>query len=214
MDLPTPTFRPADRVPSADASVRAATAADAGAMGRVQAVAWRSSYGDVLPADTLAGLEPERLGDVWRDAVVRPPSGAHRVLVALAAGELVGFAAIGPSEGPQPEVGELVALVVAPGAQHAGHGSRLLNAAADRLRDVGFEQVVAWVLAGDEVRLRFLTAAGFALDGAERTFAAASGDRADGVDGADGADAESGDSGDGTAELREVRLVASLAPPA
>jgi GNAT superfamily N-acetyltransferase len=202
MDLPTPTFRAADRVPSADASVRAATAADAAAMGRVQAEAWQASYAGVLPVETLAALTADRLAEAWRDAVVRPPSGSHRVLVALSAGELVGFAAIGPSEGPQPEVGELVALVVAPPAQHAGHGSRLLNAAADRLRDTGFEQLVVWVLAGDEVRLRFLTAAGFAPDGAERTFDA--GDDA-GTDA--GSDAAGG-------ELREVRLVASLTAPA
>jgi GNAT superfamily N-acetyltransferase len=194
MDLPTPTFRPADRVPSADASVREATAADAPGMGRVQAAAWRASYAGVLPADALAALEPEALGEVWRDGLVRPPSGSHRVLVALSAGVLVGFAAIGPAEEAPPQVGEIVAFVVTPEAQHAGHGSRLLNAAADRLRQVGFEQVVVWVLAGDDARRRFLAAAGFEPDGAYRTFAAAPPDE----------DA-------GTVELREVRLAASLA---
>jgi GNAT superfamily N-acetyltransferase len=196
MDLPTPTFRPADRVPSADASVREATAADAAGMGWVQAAAWRASYAGVLPADALAALEPEALGEVWRDGLVRPPSGSHRVLVALSAGELVGFAAIGPAEGAPPQVGEIMAFVVAPEAQHAGHGSRLLNAAADRLRQVGFDEVVVWVLAADDARRRFLGAAGFAADGAHRTFAAAPPDgEASG------------------AELREVRLAAALAPP-
>ena len=142
MDLPTPTFRPTDLVPSADASVREATAVDTTGVGRVQAEAWRASYAAVLPSDALATLEPEALGEAWREAVVRPPTGSHRVLVALSGGELVGFAAIGPSEGAEPQVGELVALVVAPASQRAGHGSRLLNAAADRLRQVGFEQVV------------------------------------------------------------------------
>jgi GNAT superfamily N-acetyltransferase len=202
MDLPTPTFRlRADQVPSADASVRAATAADAPAMGRVQAAAWRASYAAVLPVETLAALEPEALGEAWRSALVRPPTGSHRVLVALAGGDLVGFAAIGPSEGATPHVGELVALVVAPAAQHAGHGSRLLNAAADRLRDTGFEQVVVWVLAGDADRLRFLTAAGFEPDGARRTFVASAAETLD-------------EPADDPAGLREVRLVASLEPPA
>jgi GNAT superfamily N-acetyltransferase len=194
MDLPTPTFRRTDRVPSADASVRAGTAADAPDMGRAQAEAWRSSYAGVLPADTLAALEPDTLGEAWRESMVRPPTGSHRVLVALAAGDLVGFAAIGPAESAEPAVGELVALVVTPSAQHAGHGSRLLNAAADRLRDTGFAHLVVWVLEGDTVRLRFLTAAGFEPDGAQRTFAAGAGDAGE--------------------MLREVRLVASLGPPA
>lgn len=189
MDLPTPRLRPPDRPPAADASVRAATAADAGGMGAAQAAAWRASYGGVLPADTVAALTPEALAEVWRDALVRPPSGAHRVLVALAADRVVGFTAVGPAGGDRPEVGELLALEVTPEAQRGGHGSRLLNAAADRLRDVGFEQVVVWVLDGDEVRLGFFTTAGFAPDGARRGFAPAGG-----------------------AELHEVRLVATLGP--
>src|SRR4051812_39886526 len=114
MDLPTPTFRGADRVPSADASVRPATAADAADMGRVQALAWQASYAGVLPAETIAALEPGALAEAWREALVRPPSGSHRVLVALGSGAVVGFAAVGPAEGSRPEVGELVALVVSP----------------------------------------------------------------------------------------------------
>jgi GNAT superfamily N-acetyltransferase len=162
-------------------------------MGQVQAAAWRASYADLLPTDVVAALEPEALGETWREALVRPQSGSHRVLVALSGGELVGFVAIGPAGGGQPVVGEVVALVVTPGAQRAGHGSRLLNAAADRLREVGFEQVVVWALDVDRVRVDFLTGAGFQPDGATRTFAAGE--------------------GEGEGQLREVRLVASLAPP-
>jgi ribosomal protein S18 acetylase RimI-like enzyme len=191
VDLPTPTFRSVGRPPSADASVRDAAAADAAAIGAVQAQAWQASYDGVLPAETLAALEPRALAEVWREAIVRPPTRAHRVLVALAAGAVVGFVAIGPSEGAAPDVGEVLALVVAPAAQRAGHGSRLLNAAADRLRQAGFDQVVVWVLGEDDVRRAFMAGAGFAADGAYRTLAA------------EGADA-----------LREVRLLASLETPA
>ena len=93
-------------------------------------------------------LEASGRGRARGDNRAPPVTGSHRVLVALSGGELVGFAAIGPSEGAEPQVGELVALVVAPASQRAGHGSRLLNAAADRLRQVGFEQVVVWVITG------------------------------------------------------------------
>jgi ribosomal protein S18 acetylase RimI-like enzyme len=174
--------------PTADASVRDATAADAPAIGRVQAEAWRSSYQDVLPAETLSSLETDDLAEAWRDAIVRPPGAGHRVLVAAGSDGVIGFVAIAPAGEPVPETGEIAALVVAPTAQGAGHGSRLLNAAVDRLRHEGFEQVLVWVLEGDEARLRFLSAAGFADDGARRTFA----------------------TDDAGSELREVRLVASL----
>jgi GNAT superfamily N-acetyltransferase len=194
MDLPTPTFRPVGPVPSADASVRDATAADSVAIGRVQARAWHAAYGALLPPETLAALEPDALGEVWRDGLVEPPTSAHRVLVALEGGAVVGFVAIGPSEGAPPNVGEVLALIVAPDAQRAGHGSRLLNAAADRLRQVGFDQVVVWVLGDDDVRRAFLAGAGFAADGSHRTLQV--------------------DDTEGAAALREVRLVASLEAPA
>lgn len=178
--------------PAADASVRAATAADADAIGQVQAAAWRAAYRELLPADALAALEPTEIAEVWRDAIVRPPSGGHRVLVAVAAGQVVGFAAVSPADGAGPAVGEVAALVVAPGAEGAGHGSRLLNAAADRLREVGYDRVVVWALEADEVRRRFLTSAGFADDGGRRTFAIGP---------------------PGSAELTELRLAAALGDP-
>jgi ribosomal protein S18 acetylase RimI-like enzyme len=196
MDLPTPSFRPASTsspsVPAADASVREAAAADAAGIGRVQSEAWRASYEGVLPAQTLTASEPEVLAEVWRAAITEPPTRTHRVLVALAAGEVSGFVAIGPSDGAAPGVGELLALEVGPAARRAGHGSRLLNAAADRLRQLGFDQVVVWVLSGDDVRRSFLTGAGFAADGAERRLQV----------------------GNGAAVLLEVRLAASLGTPA
>src|SRR5690242_772054 len=130
MDRPTP-----------DATVRDATAKDADDLGRVQSAAWRASYGGVLPPETVAALEPDSLAGEWREALVRPPSGAHRVLVALAGGEVVGFAAVAPDDAA-PHVGEVAALVVAPESQRTGHGSRLLNAAVERLRHGGFEVVV------------------------------------------------------------------------
>jgi GNAT superfamily N-acetyltransferase len=168
VDLPPPTFGPPPELPLADASVRAARATDADGMGQVQAAAWRASYDSLLPADLLSALDPAELADVWRAAVGTPPSRAHRVLVALGAGEVVGFAATGPSAGDPPEVGELLVLLVAPGLERQGHGSRLLNAAADQLRQSGFDQVVVWVPVGDSARLRFLTGAGFVADGAHR----------------------------------------------
>jgi GNAT superfamily N-acetyltransferase len=174
--------------PAADASVRDATAADATAIGEVQAAAWRASYRSVLPAATLESLQAAELAEVWRDAIVRPPSGSHRVLVAVEAGEVVGFVAVAPSDGATPEVGEVAALVVSPGAQRSGHGSRLLNAAVARLRDEGFERVETWVLDGDGVRRGFFAGAGFADDGGHRTFA----------------------TGPEAAELREVRMAAAL----
>lgn len=192
MDLPPPTFGPPPVIPTADASVRVARPEDTDEMGAVQAAAWRAAYAEVLPPATLAALDPAAVAAVWRTALASPPTRDHAVLVALSAGHVVGFVAVAPLEPAQEGIGEVAALVVHPDAQRDGHGSRLLNAGADRLRGNGFDHVVTWVSTGDEARLGFLTAAGFQPDGATRTLDL---------------------TGDGTTVLREHRLVASLAPP-
>ena len=158
----------------ADSSVRAAAPDDADAIAIVQAAAWRSAYADLLPAEVLADLDSPAARDQWRTAVSSPPSPRHRVLVAMSGADLVGFTAFGPAEDPDLVAmvdAELSALSVRPDRLREGHGSRLVNAAADNLRGDGFLHVRVWLAAmgGADDRLHaFLSEAGWAEDGASR----------------------------------------------
>lgn len=157
--------------PQPDRSVRIAWVVDAAALGAVQARAWQAAYGGVLPPSALDDLRAEELGRAWADAIRRPPSARHRVLVALERAQVVGFAALAPSDDPDADPvadAELVVLAVDPEHLGAGHGSRLLSAVADTCRADGFRRVTTWVLAGDDALLSFLQSAGWALDGAYR----------------------------------------------
>lgn len=177
--------------PVPDAAVRAARADDAAALGGVHAAAWLADYTGLLPG-RAASVDPVALESAWHEAVVAPPGPRHRVLVATEGAQLVGFAAFAPSADgdADPAVdAELVALHVDPPQRRRGHGSRLLNAVADVLRDTGFTGVRVWVPEPDDARLTFLTSAGFVADGAGRQLDAA---------------------GDGTTRVREVRLSAGL----
>jgi GNAT superfamily N-acetyltransferase len=180
--------------PVADASVRVARATDAPAVGLVQAEVWREAYAAVLPADVVATFEPQAFAKAWRASLASPPEGVYRLLAACAGEQVVGFAAVGPSQDPDasPLTGELSAIGVHPQARRAGHGSRLLNAAVDTLRGAGADTVHAWLLASDEGTRAFLVQAGLAPDGAWR-------DRVVSPDGA---------------TAREVRLVADIGAPA
>ena len=156
----------------ADASVRRAGPEDAAAVGEVQARTWREAYADLLPPEVLAGLEPDVLAASWRDALAAPPDPRHVVLLALAGPLPVGLAALGPAEDPDLEPaadGELRLLLVDPGARGRGHGSRLLAAAVDTLRELGFRRAYCWAGAGDAALLTFLAGTGWAEDGARRT---------------------------------------------
>jgi N-acetylglutamate synthase-like GNAT family acetyltransferase len=179
--------------PIADASVRTARTSDAPAVGRVQAAVWEDAYAGILSPELLVQFEEQSFAKAWRATLEEPPSSRHRLLVACAGPQVVGFVALGPSGDPDAgaDHGELLTLGVHPQARRVGHGSRLLNAAVDTMRVVGFEQCVAWLLATDETTRAFLEVAGLAPDGAFR-------DRVIDPDGS---------------VVREVRLAVDLSTP-
>jgi GNAT superfamily N-acetyltransferase len=153
--------------------VRAASPADADAIAGVQAAAWRAAYADLLPTEMLDELQSADARDQWREAIAAPPSPRHRVLVAMSGADVVGFTAFGPAEDSDLVAmvdAEMIALCVLPDRIREGHGSRLVNAAVDYLREDGFLHVRVWLGAGaqDERMHAFLAGAGWAEDGARR----------------------------------------------
>ena len=109
----------------------------------------------------------------WHDAIVRPPLAHFRVLVAIGEPGVVAFAVTGPSpdEDAEERVGAIGEFVVDPRERGRGHGSRLLNAAVDTLRTDGYEVATIWVQAADDALRAFLTACGWAADGAHQEVA-------------------------------------------
>jgi hypothetical protein len=160
--------------------VRAARAADAAALARVQAASWSATLGELVPDEVLAELtSPPALGQFaerWLAAIVSPPTSKHRVHVAVAepgSAEVAGFAAAGPATdedlwaGTDAELYELHVLpeLASAGDEPAGHDGRLLHAVADAFTEDGFHTAYTWALSGDESRIAFLSSAGWAPDG-------------------------------------------------
>jgi ribosomal protein S18 acetylase RimI-like enzyme len=155
--------------------VRAARAADASGLARVQVASWRSAFAGLVPDAVIAELTSEEAVDQfaerWREAITAPPTSKHRVHVAVekpGEPEILGFAAAGPAtdEDLWPGTdGELYELHVMPSVATEGHDQRLLHAVADTFAEDGFSTGYTWALAGDEARVEFLEAAGWAPDG-------------------------------------------------
>ncbi|MFB4315332.1 GNAT family N-acetyltransferase [Actinomadura sp. 21ATH] len=160
----------------ADVGVRPARRADAAAVADIQIRAWRQGYRELLPEAVLAEVTGDDARKAWRErwaeAAAAPPSPRHRLLVAVASDLVVGFAAHAPAEDDpdrDPAVtAELVTLLVDPLHARAGHGSRLLAATVDLLREDGFETLITWAFERDEVLRAFLGSAGWAPDGTAR----------------------------------------------
>ena len=158
--------------PTSDVSVRVAWADDAAAIADLQLRAWRQQYAGVLPPEALPGPDQAAAAAAaWQQALARPGDARNRVLVALERNRVVGFAITCPAGDPDCDPvsdAELMEFTVDPDEHRLGHGSRLLQAAADTMRADRFERAVLWLgTTADELRT-FLEGAGWAPDGAHR----------------------------------------------
>jgi len=153
---------------TADVSVRPGIEEDARAWAAIQVAAWRASYATLWPAEALASLDVVAIEASWREALTNPPTAKHRLFTACAGPVVVGFAALAPAADDE-GTGEVVALEVSPARRSDGHGSRLLAACADVLRQTSAAAIRTWLVNGDEGRARFLQGAGMAPTGLVRT---------------------------------------------
>jgi GNAT superfamily N-acetyltransferase len=162
----------------AAAAVRTAEPADVVEIARIQVTTWQSGYSDLLPPDVLAALDPASAADQWLQTIEQGPAS---VLVASEGDWLVGFCCVGPSPEsesaaanglPTPDadtVGLLATLLVEPRWGRRGHGTRLLAAALDLLRDGGMTRAIAWTPEQNKAGKNFYRRTGWAPDGVLRT---------------------------------------------
>jgi GNAT superfamily N-acetyltransferase len=157
--------------PHADGTVRLAVPYDAATIAAIQRDALQRNCAALLPAEVTAAFDLEAAAVEWTAAVTEPPSGRHRVLVAVDLAGVVGFAASAPAtdDDLDPDTdAELLALHVSPDRLRSGHGSRLMAAVVDHARDDGTTRLVTWVFAADDPMRLFMRDNGWDADGATR----------------------------------------------
>jgi GNAT superfamily N-acetyltransferase len=152
-------------------SVRLARTTDVDDIARVQVRSWRVGYVDVLPSEVLSALQEDDISWEWGRALLAGDE--HRVFVAIAegSGDVVGVASVGPTNDPDLDpvtTAEIGLLLVDPDHVRQGHGSRLMAACIDMVRDAGRSECVIWVPIADEPRRSLLQSAGWGPDGAYR----------------------------------------------
>jgi ribosomal protein S18 acetylase RimI-like enzyme len=143
------------------AQVRDATLADAERLAQIHVDSWRAAYRGHFPEEFLTGLSVERRVQGWRRFLSEADPG-QAALVIEDDGVVAGFSRLGPS----PDIGEVYAIYLDPEYWGRGLGRVLLEASEERLRRMGFEEAVLWVLEGNERARGLYEAAGWRPDGA------------------------------------------------
>lgn len=137
--------------------IRKAEPRDAEAVACVHHEAWQNAYAGIIPHRALNSMIGRRGRAWWENAIRRAAS----VLVVEMGGDIVGYATIGRNRARElPQEGEIYELYLRPEYQGIGLGTRLFNAARERLAAHGLSGLVVWALEENDGALRFYEGAG------------------------------------------------------
>jgi GNAT superfamily N-acetyltransferase len=156
---------------SAAGPVRRAEPADAAAIAVVHVRSWQGAYRGLLPQEYLDGLDPADRTERWRRTLERNGWPAAGTLVAVSAGQVGGFAHVGPSRDSDADgsrVGEINAIYVLPEVWGAGLGRSLMTTTLSELAAGGYETAALWVLESNARDRRFYARAGWTADGSAK----------------------------------------------
>ncbi|MGI5212177.1 N-acetyltransferase family protein [Plantactinospora sp. CA-290183] len=152
--------------------LRPAVAGDLRAIGALHQRSRSAAYRDFLPAEALAAVSAETMGEYWTERWSWERD-SHLLTVAERDGRLVGFSYVGPHDPEEPDsagpdVGELYAIHLDPAEQGRGTGRALMVDALATFRLRGWRRAVLWVLAQNTHARDFYARGGWRPDGVER----------------------------------------------
>jgi GNAT superfamily N-acetyltransferase len=146
------------------AAVRPMRDDDIEAVSAVRVNGWKAAYQGLVPAGYLDRLTVAEDARKRREYFAQA-DGSVENLVAESGGEVVGWAALGPSHDEDRRDGELLAIYVRPDLIGTGVGKALMERVLIRCRERGFHRVVLWVIEWNATARAFYEAWGFAPGG-------------------------------------------------
>lgn len=152
-------------------TIRTAQSADVGEIAAIYLASVRRAYKQIATEDYLDSLCLERCVEQWERNVADE---SISILLAIRNGSVQGLAATGASrdEDVDPKVtGEIQSIYVAPDAWRKGIGTKLCEAAIEKLTGEGFETITLWVLERNLRARVFYERAAFQLDGRKKVAA-------------------------------------------
>lgn len=129
--------------------IRRAGVGDAEAIAEVHIAAWRETYAGMMPAETLAALDPAEWSDRWRANLADADPAVATFLAVDDAGAVAGFGHCRRQRSekllPLGFSGEITSLYLLRRIQRRGIGRRLLKQMSRHLRRHGCHSAAVWV---------------------------------------------------------------------
>jgi len=128
------------------ATVRNARPTDAPALADLFAASWQGAYVGLIPDIDIRKMIAARREKYWRKFIQH----SDGLLVLEAAGDLAGYATLGPARTKGDLEGEIYELYIAPEYQGLGLGERLFETARLHLEQGGKRGLLVWALNDNE----------------------------------------------------------------
>ncbi|MEM9776684.1 MAG: GNAT family N-acetyltransferase [Chloroflexota bacterium] len=150
---------------SAQFFCRRAVLEDAQTIAEIHVASWQAAYEKFFPADYLANLSVKNRRQMW-ERLIKADSPRAALLVAGSDDEINGFIAAGPARGLDSALnwGEVSAIYVDPSAWRTPVGYTLMESACAFLWEQNHQQIMLWVLDGNDRAIRFYERYGFVKD--------------------------------------------------
>jgi GNAT superfamily N-acetyltransferase len=151
-------------------TIRRATSADPPGIAAAQVAAWRSAYRDILPASYLASLSALQKEPIW---IAAAAGTSTALFVVEDESGIAGFACAGAARDADVDrehVGEISAIYLLEHLWGRGVGATLFYHACAALADMGFAELIVWVLEANSRARSFYERKGMSLDPAEHAF--------------------------------------------
>lgn len=137
--------------------IRRAEEKDASAIADVHMEAWLGAYSGIIPHRPLMKMVNRRGTPWWSNAIRR----ASAILVVEIGDVVAGYATMGKNRARElPQQGEIYELYLRPEYQGVGLGTRLFEAAREKLARHGLKGLVVWALEENSGALSFYQGTG------------------------------------------------------
>ena len=137
---------------------------DEAALAGIIASSWKAAYTGLLPESVIEARNEARRVEQFREDL---PRKEREYRLTLADGAPCGLSILAPAG--LPDTGELQAFYARPEFWGSGAAAVMMGDALARLREMGFSQVLLWVLRDNQRARRFYEKAGFFPDGTEKS---------------------------------------------
>lgn len=145
-------------------NIRIADEKDAHSIAIIHTASWQKIYRGHIPDSILDNLSVNEREKKWREFI----NNKVKILVIEKDYEIVGFASLCPSRDNDKDkytCGEISAIYLNPDIWHQGLGTKLCHSALSELEDMGFKEVILWVLQENDRARNFYESLGFTTTG-------------------------------------------------